>query len=510
MKFYRLFVLLFFILLSGQNLFPQYRMILQNGYKTSSTTFEFDVYIQSTSSNFNLTSYQISLNYDAALVNGGTLSFSYIPASTSLSFAPLSTTIVNDGGVQNLISGSSPGSQIVSTTPLKVGRFRITNTVAFANVPFNISWDFSGGLATEVNINNVLSTVPANHINAIAPYQITLLNDLQTNSSTYEFDVEIVSTSFDFTLTSYQVCLTYNTLITNGGNLSFSYIPGSSTLTSSTPLSTIIVNDGVSNLLIGSSAGTQVVSTIPLTIGRFRITNSNPFGLVPVNLNWDFSGTFVTQINISNTNLTIPSNHLLSLSNVPLPVELATFSGTAIEDKVELVWKTATEVSNNGFDIERRSDKINWQKVGFIPGNGNSSSPKDYSFIDMKLKNGSYAYRLKQIDTDGKYSYSDGIEITVHAIPLEYKLEQNYPNPFNPTTTINYAIPFNGEVNLTLYNSVGAVVQELEKGSKEAGYYQNVFNASGLSSGIYFYSIIAKSADGKNTFRAVKKMILMK
>ncbi len=81
-----------------------------------------------------------------------------------------------------------------------------------------------------------------------------------------------------------------------------------------------------------------------------------------------------------------------------------------------------------------------WNKVGFIEGHGNSNSPKQYSFVDEKVIGGSnFAYRLKQIDIDGSYEYSDVVEVKV--IPTKFVLQQNYPNPFNPTTKINYSVP---------------------------------------------------------------------
>ena len=99
-------------------------------------------------------------------------------------------------------------------------------------------------------------------------------------------------------------------------------------------------------------------------------------------------------------------------SNPALPVELTSFAVMIVKDIVELNWETATEVKNYGFDVERTLvHSTKWQKIGFVQGNGNSNSPKEYSFTDPSVTSGSYAYRLKQLDNDGKYEYSKEVEI---------------------------------------------------------------------------------------------------
>ena len=102
--------------------------------------------------------------------------------------------------------------------------------------------------------------------------------------------------------------------------------------------------------------------------------------------------------------------------------------------------------------------------------------------------------------------------IDIDGVPREFVLSQNYPNPFNPNTTINYALPHSCEVTITLYDILGNEVSTLVSENKKAGYYSVEFNASNLSSGIYFYKIEAvdPSTSSGLSFVEVKKMLLLK
>ena len=193
-------------------------------------------------------------------------------------------------------------------------------------------------------------------------------------------------------------------------------------------------------------------------------------------------------------------------ANAPLPVELSSFSATVLEKGVQLNWETKTEVSNYGFEVQRSEFGVRgseFKVLGFIEGNGNSNSPKEYSFVDNHVTSGKYSYRLKQIDNDGKYEYSKVIEVDL-GNPVKYELDQNYPNPFNPFTTINFSIPQSGNVKLLVYNILGEQVAELINGFKEEGNHSVKFDASSLNSGLYIYKLET------NGFTQYKKMTLIK
>lgn len=199
--------------------------------------------------------------------------------------------------------------------------------------------------------------------------------------------------------------------------------------------------------------------------------------------------------------------------NIPLPVELSSFSAKLLADKVEINWTTESEVNNYGFDVERKVIATTWIKLGFVSGSGNSNTPKTYSFIDDSLFGGSkFYYRLKQIDTDGSFEYSD--IVAVEFLPQKFSLEQNYPNPFNPTTVISYQLPISSDVTLKVYDVLGNEVATLVDEYKPAGKFEVEFSAKGGSasggnaynfpSGVYFYQLNAGS------FVETKKMILIK
>ena len=166
------------------------------------------------------------------------------------------------------------------------------------------------------------------------------------------------------------------------------------------------------------------------------------------------------------------------------------------------------EVNNRGFEIEKKISEAtvldnNWNKIGFVKGNGNSNSPKDYSFVDKNLSGGGkYQYRLKQIDNDGRFKYSNIIEVEV--MPNENSLLQNYPNPFNPVTNFKFQIVKPGLVTLKIYDMLGKEVSTIVNEELKAGYYSYKWDASKLASGIYFYRITAGS------YTEVKKMLMIK
>jgi parallel beta-helix repeat protein len=259
------------------------------------------------------------------------------------------------------------------------------------------------------------------------------------------------------------------------------------------PDATVTGDGSATNFTFTTDASAFIVSTGNYL--AFRITSNDAEYTIRTGGAWSY--------------ISSPDNS----TDYTIPVELSTFIANVSNGIVTLNWQTETEVNNYGFDVERASSSTTpaqeWQKIGFVEGHGNSTTPKEYSFIDNDL-NGSYKlyYRLKQIDYDGTFEYSDIIEVVLGKI-TEYTLDQNYPNPFNPVTIIRYRIPSNANnemlsVALKVYDILGNEIVALVNEEKQPGNYIVEFDGSNLSSGVYFYKLTA------GDFSVTKKMVLLR
>ncbi|UCE08214.1 MAG: fibronectin type III domain-containing protein, partial [bacterium] len=219
---------------------------------------------------------------------------------------------------------------------------------------------------------------------------------------------------------------------------------------------------------------------------------------------------------VQGYNSLVTSTYSNEEDDTTTPVELISFSGRIINNRiVVLEWVTATESNNHGFEIERKlqSDSAGvetekWYKIGFVPGSGTTAIPHGYRFEDKSLTvPGTYCYHLKQLDRDGSFNYSPVVIIVVEA-PRHFVLWQNLPNPFNSETTIKYQLSKRTLVMLTIYNALGQEIRRLVNEEKEVGYHQIRWNGKDnlghdVASGIYLYCLEV------DDFIATQKMILM-
>jgi hypothetical protein len=200
---------------------------------------------------------------------------------------------------------------------------------------------------------------------------------------------------------------------------------------------------------------------------------------------------------------------LVTMDYTAVPVELTSFVGTVQDNGVLLNWSTATELNNQGFEIERSSSNQEWAKIGYVPGFGTTTEPRAYSYMDNDVDAGTYFYRLKQLDFSGAFEYSDEIEVVVDFTPQSFELHQNYPNPFNPSTTIQFQVPEASDVSIVIYDMLGQEVRILFSENIQAGAYSvdwNGVNNAGqkMSSGSYIYRMTA------GDYVDTKEMILLK
>jgi hypothetical protein len=179
-----------------------------------------------------------------------------------------------------------------------------------------------------------------------------------------------------------------------------------------------------------------------------------------------------------------------------LPVELTAFDATLDGDRVQLQWATASETTNAGFAVERAIDGASdWVRLGFVEGAGTTSAPQTYRFADANLPFTAdrVRYRLKQVDTDGAFEYSEAVEVVLGA-PDRLALYPSFPNPAVGRTTIQYALPQAGAVQLAVYDLLGRRVELLVDRTQAAGRQEVAFDARGLASGLY---LVRLTADGQ-------------
>lgn len=190
----------------------------------------------------------------------------------------------------------------------------------------------------------------------------------------------------------------------------------------------------------------------------------------------------------------------------PVPVELTSFTAAYRNDVVNLNWNTATETNNYGFEVERSIEHNGlWETIAFVDGHGTSNSPHDYSYNDAPNADGAsmIAYRLKQIDRDGTYEYSNTILVAIASKTTD--VLYNFPNPFNPATNISFTLLQNDVVTLKVFNTAGKMVAQLHDNAKlNAGLHTVSFNGEGLPSGMYFYRLTTSLGTKSN------RMILSK
>lgn len=191
-------------------------------------------------------------------------------------------------------------------------------------------------------------------------------------------------------------------------------------------------------------------------------------------------------------------NALSAISLVTVPVELTSFSGYFDEGSIILNWITSSETNNYGFEVERRHDASSFETIAFINGNGTTTNRISYTFKDKDLFANRYFYRLKQMDFDGSFDYSNEIAIDV-PLSEDFELFQNYPNPFNPTTKIRFFLPQAGVVKISLFDILGSEIKILYNSEINTGTHELSLDGSDLATGIYFVKMFA--GDNQQTIK---------
>ena len=186
-----------------------------------------------------------------------------------------------------------------------------------------------------------------------------------------------------------------------------------------------------------------------------------------------------------------------------LPVEMGDFKGTYSNGQIVLAWDTYSETNNSGFEVEEKINGV-YEAIGFVEGAGTSVEANAYEFTLDARSSGSRLFRLKQIDFDGQFAYSDVIEIFV-GLPSEFEITEAYPNPFNPSTQFELRVAVEQHASVYVFDTQGRQVATLFDGMLEANTAKTIsFNAAGLPSGIYAVKVIASGFSTSQTVTLLK------
>ena len=211
------------------------------------------------------------------------------------------------------------------------------------------------------------------------------------------------------------------------------------------------------------------------TTGSASLTSSQSGSITIAGVSSFSPFTFGTTDNTTNT----------------LPVELISFNLSYKDNSINLHWQTASELNNDGFEIQRSEDAESWEKIGFVKGNGNSNTIQNYTFIDNSPKVFNY-YRLKQIDFDGAFDYS---EVIFSKLSQSLSLKV-YPNPVINFINIKQ-LDINNAKQISLYDASGRHIQDININNLK-------IDVSNLYSG-YYYIVVTQENGSLFTGRFLKE-----
>ncbi|NJO25153.1 MAG: T9SS type A sorting domain-containing protein [Bacteroidia bacterium] len=185
------------------------------------------------------------------------------------------------------------------------------------------------------------------------------------------------------------------------------------------------------------------------------------------------------------------TEYIIGSSGFSLPVTLSHFTATKQRDgKVRLDWTTSTEINNSGFEIQRSKEGSVWTKIGFIQGAGNSTTERNYAYTDNLPAKGINYYRLKQIDIDNKFKFSE-----VKTVLFESQINLVYPVPTNDIVIIELKDSKLVGTIAVISDQLGRIVQKVPVSKM-----QQQVSLARLNAGIYFL----KLEDGE-TYKLIKQ-----
>ena len=202
---------------------------------------------------------------------------------------------------------------------------------------------------------------------------------------------------------------------------------------------------------------------------------------------------------------------LLSSTSTSMPLSLTSFNGKLVNAIAQLNWTTNNEVNTDKFEVERTaSTNINWTKILTIDAAGNSSTSKNYVATDAGLSSGKWMYRLKMMDKDGSFTYSNIVALEVNA-KGQFVLNQNYPNPVKGNTQLSYQLNKDAKVMIELLGVDGKKIATLVNQIQTMGTYNFTIGCKKyvLAAGNYNYRMVVVDKNNQELFNASRTMIVL-
>ncbi|MEO1450906.1 MAG: T9SS type A sorting domain-containing protein, partial [Bacteroidota bacterium] len=204
----------------------------------------------------------------------------------------------------------------------------------------------------------------------------------------------------------------------------------------------------------------------------------------------------VVTVEIPNTNV---SSSRVSQGGA-FPVELSGFRGEWNENMAQLSWATASELNNQGFEVEHSLDDVNYEVLGFVEGKGTTQSPQTYTFETRPLQEGRHIFRLRQIDISGGYAFSPRVKMDL-GLPEPFKLAVG-PNPFEDRVQVKLEVAETQRVKLSVFDQRGVLIRDQYVRTIEAGSQHTVdFEMQGLAAGMYLLKVQG------HDFQTVRRLI---
>jgi len=427
--------------------------LVMNNLTVSSGTF-----------NINLTG-GVTINGNILVSSGATLGFN--PASaTTLTFGGTSQSLANSGTLNfgsNANVTVNSGATLTLNSPVTIqGNLTVNGTINTGSNALTVS-----SSSTVTNPQNIIGTL------SIAPFNLPS----STSFTNAAIGIDIAAGD---ALNNLSI-LRSSTPVTVGGN-------------------TGIARKWIITTTTSSFAPRNVSFYWPASADNGRnLSALQAWKSTDNGATWfPIPGTFNTSSDPRSLTITTTSFSEFTISDTdnPLPVELTSFTGTSTARGVELAWSVASEQDNAGFIVFRDGQQLaHYNTTPELRGRGTTSEAKTYRYIDASgLEVGrTYIYTLRSVDHNGTIHHINRtavVQVTeAPKVVFAYKLEQNYPNPFNPTTTIGFSLKEAGFVSLKVYDLLGREVATLVSETRPAGNYTITFDAAGLGSGVYFYTL---------------------